>query len=44
MAEMVLEQAEREEIHTLAEAIIAAQQAEIEQMQGWLNEWYGVSQ
>jgi uncharacterized protein (DUF305 family) len=41
MAEMALEQAEREEIRTLAEAIIAAQQVEIEQMQNWLDEWYG---
>jgi uncharacterized protein (DUF305 family) len=43
MAEMALEQAEREEIRTLADAIIAAQTAEIEQMQGWLAEWYGVT-
>ncbi len=41
MADMALEQAEREEIRMLAEAIIAAQEAEIEQMQGWLEEWYG---
>lgn len=44
MAEMALEQSEHEEIHTLAEAIIAAQTAEIEQMQGWLAEWYGITQ
>ncbi len=43
MAEMALEQSEHEEIRTLAEAIIAAQNAEIEQMQGWLAEWYGVT-
>jgi Spy/CpxP family protein refolding chaperone len=41
MAQMTLQMAEHEEIKTLAEAIIAAQQAEIEQMQGWLQEWYG---
>jgi len=44
MAEMALEQAEHEEIRTLAEAIIAAQTAEIEQMRGWLQEWYNVTQ
>ena len=44
MAEMALEQAEHAEIRTLAEAIMAAQQAEIEQMQAWLSEWYGVTQ
>jgi uncharacterized protein (DUF305 family) len=43
MAEMVLTQAEHEEIRTLAEEIIAAQAAEIEQMQGWLTDWYGVT-
>jgi uncharacterized protein (DUF305 family) len=43
MAEMALVQAENEEIRTLAEAIIAAQTAEIEQMQGWLAEWYGTT-
>lgn len=41
MAEMALQMSEREEIRTLAEAIIAAQMAEIEMMQGWLEEWYG---
>ena len=44
MAEMALEQAEHEEIRMLAEDIIAAQNAEIEQMQAWLEEWYGDSQ
>ncbi len=43
MADMALEMSERAEIRTLAEAIIAAQTAEIEQMQGWLAEWYGVT-
>lgn len=41
MAQMALEQAEHEEIRTLAEAIISAQSAEIEQMLDWLAEWYG---
>jgi uncharacterized protein (DUF305 family) len=44
MAQMAQQMAEHQEIQTLADAIIAAQQAEIEQMQGWLQEWYGVSQ
>jgi uncharacterized protein (DUF305 family) len=44
MAELAIEQAEHEEVRTLAEAILTAQEAEIEQMQGWLQEWYGVSQ
>ena len=44
MAQMALQMAEHQEIKTLADAIIAAQQAEVEQMQGWLQEWYGVSQ
>ena len=41
MAQMALEQAEHEEVRTLAEAIISAQTAEIEQMLDWLAEWYG---
>jgi uncharacterized protein (DUF305 family) len=44
MATMAQQMAEHEEIRTLADAIIVAQQAEIEQMRGWLQEWYGVSQ
>jgi uncharacterized protein (DUF305 family) len=43
MAQMALHQAEHAEIKMLAAAIIAAQTAEIEQMQGWLQEWFGVS-
>jgi uncharacterized protein (DUF305 family)/Spy/CpxP family protein refolding chaperone len=43
MAKMAQQMAEHEEIKTLADAIIIAQQAEIEQMQSWLKEWYGVS-
>jgi uncharacterized protein (DUF305 family) len=41
MAESVLESSERPEIRTMAEAIIAAQEGEIEQMRGWLQEWFG---
>jgi uncharacterized protein (DUF305 family) len=44
MAKMALDQAEHEEIRTLAGAIIADQESEIARMQGWLTEWYGVSQ
>lgn len=40
MAEMALQMSEREEIRLLAEAIIAAQDAEIEMMQDWLEESY----
>jgi uncharacterized protein (DUF305 family) len=37
MAQVARQMAEHEEIRTLAETIIAAQQAEIEQMQRWLR-------
>lgn len=43
MAKVAQERAEREEIRTLAAAIIAAQEAEIEQMRAWLAEWFGES-
>ena len=42
MAEMALEQAEHAEIKTLSKGIIAAQQAEITQLQGWLQDWFDV--
>jgi uncharacterized protein (DUF305 family) len=42
MAQAALEQAEHPELRTMAEAIIIAQEAEIEQMRGWLSEWFGV--
>jgi uncharacterized protein (DUF305 family) len=42
MAQAALEQAEHPELRTMAEAVIVAQEAEIEQMRGWLSEWYGV--
>jgi uncharacterized protein (DUF305 family) len=41
MAEAALENAEHEEIKTLAEAIITAQEAEIAQMEAWRAEWFG---
>ena len=40
MAQQALDQAEHEELRTLAEAIIAAQNTEIEQMQEWRTAWY----
>ncbi len=43
MAEMAQQMGEHEEIRILAAEIITAQQAEIEQMQGWLQGWFGVS-
>lgn len=39
-ARMALRRAYHEELKTLARNIIATQSAEIEQMQGWLCEWY----
>lgn len=43
MAQMAQQMADHEEIKTLAAAIITAQQAEIEQMQSWLAEWFDIS-
>lgn len=40
MATMALEQAEHEELRTMADEIIAAQQAEIAQMEEWRAAWY----
>jgi uncharacterized protein (DUF305 family) len=40
MANQALQEAQRPEIKTLAEAIIKAQTAEIEQMKQWRAEWY----
>jgi uncharacterized protein (DUF305 family) len=39
MAERVLAEGQDEEVADLAEAVIAAQEAEIEQMERWLDEW-----
>lgn len=41
MAEQVLERSDRPELQALAEAILATQQAEIDQMQAWRQTWYG---
>jgi uncharacterized protein (DUF305 family) len=43
MANMCLEKAVHEELRTLCQEIITAQQQEIVEMQSWLNSWYGVS-
>jgi hypothetical protein len=40
MAEEALAQADRAEVRELAEAIMAAQATEIEQMQAWRAEWF----
>lgn len=40
MAEVALEESENPEIRELAQNIIESQRAEIERMQGWLDEWY----
>lgn len=40
MARMAQQMAEHQEINDLSDAIISAQQAEIEQMQGWLEVWF----
>lgn len=43
MAEMCTMKAMHPELVTLCENIIATQSAEIEMMQAWLQEWYGIS-
>lgn len=40
MAEMALDASERDEIRTLSNEIIEAQEAEIEQLGQWRDEWY----
>jgi uncharacterized protein (DUF305 family) len=40
MAKLAADHTQRAELRQLAEKIISAQQQEIEQMTGWLNEWY----
>jgi uncharacterized protein (DUF305 family) len=41
MAEIALERAEHAELRQMARAIIDAQEAEIEQMDSWMNHWFG---
>ncbi len=41
MAEAALQSAKHQEIKDMAKAIIAAQNAEIRQMQEWSKSWYG---
>ena len=43
MSEMCVEKAIHEELQTLCERIVAAQSSEIETMQSWLQDWYGVT-
>ncbi len=43
MAQICLVKAVHEELGTLCQQIITAQQQEIVTMQGWLQDWYGVS-
>jgi uncharacterized protein (DUF305 family) len=43
MAEMCITKAVHSELRALCERIRAAQMAEIEQMQTWLQQWYGIS-
>lgn len=43
MAQSVKSKGESEQVGSLAEAIIAAQQREIKEMRAWLKDWYGVT-
>lgn len=43
MADMCIAKAVHEELRALCEQVKAAQMAEIEQMQAWLVDWYGIS-
>ena len=42
-SQLCVEKAIHEELRALCQEIIAAQQAEIQQMQTWLQEWYGIT-
>jgi uncharacterized protein (DUF305 family) len=44
MALIALERSERPEIRQMADAIVASQDAEIEQMRAWRLEWFGSDQ
>lgn len=41
MSKQALNQAEHQEIKTLAQSIVTTQQAEVTEMQGYLRDWYG---
>jgi uncharacterized protein (DUF305 family) len=41
MATMLLQGTDRDEMKTLAQAIIDAQSREIDQMRSWYSSWYG---
>lgn len=43
MANLALQKAKRPEIKTLATAIIAAQTTEIQSMNGWYKDWFGIA-
>jgi len=43
MAEMCLGKAIHPELRSLCESIRTAQMAEIEEMQAWLQDWYGIT-
>lgn len=43
MSEVCVAKAVHEELRALCQDIITAQQAEIQQMQGWLKDWYGIT-
>lgn len=43
MAEMCTEKAIHEDLRTMCEEIIATQSQEMQMMQGWLQDWYGIT-
>lgn len=43
MAQMCLQKATHPELRQMCQNIISSQSSEIQQMQSWLNQWYGVS-
>ena len=43
MAELCLDRAIHDELESMCEEVIAAQTAEIDDMQSWLDDWYGIS-
>lgn len=43
MAEICLDNATHSELTAMCEGIVASQSAQIDQMQSWLQDWYGVS-